>query len=668
MTASADFLTSARRARPFARSPLQRLLLVTVALLLAWQAQATLLGDRPTDGWLLYLAAALVMLVAAPQSTLVRAAGGTLGEFVRPGTIRHTHAFWFAVGSSLVLSIAGLMAFLNPAYNPLGWTLHAASIVALVAAFFPRHIPSLRPLFTREVALLALIMAAALYVRVWQSNLLPEGVDSDEARVGLIAREVAEDTSFRPMYVLLLNRPLHIAYLSAVSFTFFGENIAALRLISALFGTLTVPAAFLLANRWFGRETRAGLMAAALVAGMRWDLTFSRIALDGVSTPFFILWILFFLDRGLERKQLSDFALAGLILGIGFAFYQPMQIFAALLVAIVVVLCTAAIWRDRTLRKRVLLLAPYALCFALGLFIAAAPIGEAALREPAVFFSRNQTASIFYEPVETDIRMALWNNTVKYLGMFNYQGDAGGQHNLPGAPMLDTLSGMLLILGAGLALWRVRELPNLVMVLLFAGLLQAGIWSADYEAPHSLRTIGVIPSLIFAMTLALVVVTTVVRQFADTLRPRYKLAVGRGLTLAVVLLLAGIAWNNVDTYFSKQAHNPIVWHSHSIEETWIAREMNRLGDAYDFIVTWRYWQAPSIAFLAPHITNQRRWTVDDHLPLSSTDGRPVAMYLDSTLFKMLDEVRRNYPDATYRNLTPPGGGDPVIIEVLLFGR
>ena len=90
--------------------------------------------------------------------------------------------------------------------------------------------------------------------------------------------------------------------------------------------------------------------------------------------------------------------------------------------------------------------------------------------------------------------------------MFNYRGDLNGQRNLPGAPMLDPLMGMLFVLGFALAVRRWREWPNRFMLLTFAAMLLAGILSADWEAPQALRVIGVIPPIVYFCALALLAV------------------------------------------------------------------------------------------------------------------------------------------------------------------
>jgi hypothetical protein len=290
--------------------------------------------------------------------------------------------------------------------------------------------------------------------------------------------------------------------------------------------------------------------------------------------------------------------------------------------------------------------------------------------------------------------LALYDSTLKHLGMFNYQGDQNARHNLPGAPMLDPLSGVLFLLGLGLALRRWRDARNVVMLALFAGMLLAGILSTDWEAPQALRSIGVLPSVIYFMTLALVtLVAPLSRSSADLFarrllparavpfvggRPEPLAGFAEGsvvrtsmreagslalVVLACVLLV--IAWANLDLYFNRQAHDSLVWRAHSPGEVWTASEMRRLAPAYELILPARYEASPTIRYLAPEIAPSRTFTVTDLLPLSPPPARPAVLFLDSSLRDKLDEVRRVYPAAHIRELRPPDNSDPVVYEIIL---
>src|SRR4029077_13456068 len=100
------------------------------------------------------------------------------------------------------------------------------------------------------------------------------------------------------------------------------------------------------------------------------------------------------------------------------------------------------------------------LIMALALPIAIAPVVQFAVRNPDVFFARTNQVSIFEKRDEPNLAKAVWSNTLKHLQMFNVQGDPNGRHNLPGAPMLDPVMGVLFVLGIAYALWRWRDPPN----------------------------------------------------------------------------------------------------------------------------------------------------------------------------------------------------------------
>lgn len=62
-----------------------------------------------------------------------------------------------------------------------------------------------------------------------------------------------------------------------------GEGLLALRTTATIAGILTVPATYILGRELFGH--RVGVLAAFLLAVMRWHLNFSRIAFLGIFAP-----------------------------------------------------------------------------------------------------------------------------------------------------------------------------------------------------------------------------------------------------------------------------------------------------------------------------------------------------------------------------------------------
>jgi hypothetical protein len=114
--------------------------------------------------------------------------------------------------------------------------------------------------------------------------------------------------------------PWLFPYLQASAVGIFGRDLEGLRALSAVLGTLTVPALYLLAKMLFDRKT--ALIAALLLATFPPHVNFSRIGLNNIADPLFGTLALAFLARGLKVHQRMDFAIGGAALGLSQYFYE----------------------------------------------------------------------------------------------------------------------------------------------------------------------------------------------------------------------------------------------------------------------------------------------------------------------------------------------------------
>lgn len=660
-----------------------------IAFGLALFGQITLRGPLKSYGWIPYfIGVALFVFIFRhkPASRLAIQRHGTTDRLSpRPGIRLNLLIF------SVVTTVISFVLF-KAAYNPLAWVVHILSILLFISAFIQP------PTLTWEIspgslALLAGILLLAGIVRFWRLGEMPFGTWYDEAFNGNLATQILNNPAFRPIFFEADTLPSHLAYLWALSFRMFGAGTAALRSVTAAFGVLTVLFTYLLIRRWLGDGM--GLAAAFLMAVMRYDITFSRLAMHGVTTPAFELASLYLLDRALERKQLADFAWLGLVLGLGLAFYTPFRLFTLIIVSFLLLIALVNVWRQHMTGEKLLVSAwdwqpggarwqaPFIArigVLVLGMFIAISPVVQFAVQKSDVFSSRMSQVSIFEKRDEPDLAKALWSNSTKHLLMFNVQGDRNGRHNLPGEPMLDPVMGTLFALGLGYALWRWRDPLNHLMLLVFFGMNLPGILSIDFEAPQSLRSIGVMPALVYFSVLPVALLT---REWSRLFRPfdgKRGLSISgstfqAGLTdltslgllsLGFLGLFASIAYLNLDTYFNRQMRASDVWAVHSAAETLVAREMNSLAGSHDLVVSAMYDNHPTVRFLTGGITAYQRWTTGDRLPLiRATMDRSVVMFLDTTLVSAYGEARRLYPDAEFIEHHAPGGGSPVMYEVIL---
>jgi 4-amino-4-deoxy-L-arabinose transferase-like glycosyltransferase len=630
----------------------RRTLSGTLAVVLAVVGQWALGQSRLLEAGLLY-ALAVVPFVAA-----VRAQPGPVAPDSpeREGQPRRLLLFvgLFVVATAALAGIAGVLAFASPDRLSLGWILYGASLLLLLLgvglADLGRRVGGRVTGWSRgELGLLLAILALGAVVRFWDLDSLPYGTWYDEAENGLVAQRILSEPSYRPVYEPRVNSAGHYLLLLAASVGLLGSTTAAIRVVSALMGTACVAAGYLVGREMFGR--RWGLVLAFLLAVSRWHINFSRIGMYNVATPLLELAALGFLLRGLRRQRWTDLGLAGVTLGLGMVFYTGFLPFPLVLLAF---LLHTAVAERQVLRSswRGLMIVLLALLLTVG------PVLRYVVRDPDEFWERAQKTSIFTGKTPQEAVAAVKESLVKHLLMFTYEGDRYGRHNLSHEPMLDPVSGALMVLGLAVCLWRWRRPRSLLLVLWLVVLLLPGVFSLEWEAPHSLRTIGSLPA---AYLLAVVPINGLWEEWRRAFGGRRLAWFGA----VVVLVLGVVGCSNLHTYFFVQARDFTSWRDFSTAETITARIMAGLGNSVDYYVISLYHDHPVLHFLAPEVTEYQQIETHDGLPLPSSTGKDVVMILDPERNYLYEQAQAYYPKATFEEYGAPFGGPAVVYLVRL---
>lgn len=632
------------------RHTLNRLALALLALAIGLAGNALLREKSVWDGLLLLLLGTAIFWRAAttpsvPPKTAVPTA------FVLPGWRRSTGTGLMAL--AVLLSLLGMQFFDRTATLPQAWQFYAAGIIALIAAAL-----TLTPADTRFAArrlrspvaiALGIILLLALALRVWQYAHLPFGIWYDEAEAGLQARRWLSTPLYKPAFYDPINISGQMLWLYSLALRYFSDTVWGMRLVSVGFGLGGVSAAFLLGREL--RGARFGLIFAFLLAVMRWDVNFSRIAMTGIDTPFFELLSLFFLTRALKRGTLRDAVFAGLTIGWGLTFYTAFRLFIAA-VGIFAIL-GIGFWKPAVYRQK--RLGWQLLALGIAVWIAAMPVIQYAARHSDSYWYRVRTTSILNHRDDPNLPHALLVSTERHLKMFHIHGDNNGRHNLPGEPELDPLMGVLFVFGLALALKNLRRAENSFFLLLLPIGLLGGILSLDFEAPQSLRTIAVLPAVAYFSALPLL---WFAREGAQTLRP-IPLKWQRLPAVIAGLYLLGF---NAHTYFVRQANNFSVWNAFSTPETITGREMARLGADTDFFLSPFLANHPTIEFLAPDaLPHTTVFTLPDALPVRTDARRPAALFIhpdDSRIFKQAQQL---YPAAKFITESNRSDNPPAVL-------
>lgn len=633
---------------------LTSLVLAIGALALGLMAQRYFGGLRPaktpTDGLIVYAGAAALFVIA-----LARTPPPPALPVWAPGEVEEAEPVPRTVATALLLIAGGSMAFSLYLFREgsgslLSWVLYLLAIAGFLGAAHAFGAEQTRIARQRDagrqprwqfVAMATILMVALAY-RLWRFTELPYGMWYDEADNGLSVRQILRDPNYWPVYVPSTNLPAHFLYLIAISFRIVGDSMYAIRAVAVVFGMLTVVAAYYCGRELFPEKGPTfGLILAALIAVSRWDVNWSRIGMHGVTLPFFELWVVAALLRALRTGHYTSFAWAGVALGLGLCFYSPFRIFPVVIGGFGLVWFWHWIgrlrpkgrgWVHHVARTWAL---PLTL-FILGILVAFAPVAQFSLRRPELFWDRAKRISVFRAPeVQGHAVPALLNSTAKHLLMFNYRGDPNGRHNLPGAPMLDRLSSVLLVLGvlACAVHWsRARSVLLLAWLVLS---LSGGILSTFFEAPQSLRSFGALPAAYALACMPIAWFTDEWRRVFGTLN--------RFLPAVAVLLLVAIAIENGLVYFHYWANDFASWAAFNPAETRMAQDIRRYREQYDLRFDPLLTAHLTTRYLVPEYDSYQHFDPATVFPIRGTGREGVMLFISPDTQAVLEQAQALYP-------------------------
>ena len=443
----------------------------------------------------------------------------------------------------------------------LPWMLIGILAATVAAVFGPFQnsgtAPSPGRLRTAEKFFLVALVLAGGSVRFLGLEQAPPGGFFDEVQSVFVAQGILAGD--RPVFIAEATQmPALFFYFLAAAVAVAGKSIATVRGVSALFGTLTLPAFYFLARRAYSWPV--AMATAVLLAGSRWHITFSRVGFVTIIGPLLEVLAVLLLWRAAEKGRRLDYVLLGLVVGIGLQTYYSFALFP-------VVLAVAALayagWEgvDR-FWPELLRIAKGLVWSVLVAGVLLLPLARFAARNPRVFFQRSNTVVIWNPAHHLPWPGALWTNTVRHLLMFNFIGDGNPRHNIPDAPIMNSIEGVLLLIGLGLAIGRIYKWPQAVWLAWFAVMLLPAILTI--EAPQAHRAVGAIPAVYLLL--------------GEGLQGFYSLAAGGARRLqaatAMALLFAvsmTAASQDVWRYFRVQLRNPLVWPAFQAELHAVAR-------------------------------------------------------------------------------------------------
>ncbi len=445
----------------------------------------------------------------------------------------------------------------------------------------------------KEWIALAVLLLASLLVRVVGLEQIPGNFGGDEGTQALLSLRLVERPLGNPFATSWYSVPTLSFLLYGGAMRVFGAGVAGARGLSALVGTLTVLTTFLLGRELGGR--RMGWVAGIVVGFSAYHLHFSRLASNQVFDPLIATLTFWLLWRALRESEKgatpAAWGWAGLVAGLGWYTYFGSR-WVTLIAGIYLALRMIAEPRFWARRHRGMAL------FAFGWLTMTAPLWLWYLAHPSDLTARSNAVSIFASGwLEQEIRITgssalslLGRQMWKSMTAFHLTPDPTFWYH-PEAPLLDFVSGALMLVGMTAALLRARWPARALTLIWFWSTLTMA-WVMTENPPSSQRGLLMIPAVAFFVGWGVEALLAVLRTAG-----KLDLAWAHrwvGLALAAIVLI------NLGFYFGVYTPRRV----YGNPTAWIATEVARYcmsypsaGTTYFFGAPFLYWDFGTLAFL-----------------------------------------------------------------------
>ncbi len=192
-----------------------------------------------------------------------------------------------------------------------------------------------RPFPWKVLAWIAALVVVAFPIRAFDTSHIPAALTGDEASFGLGAVGFLKGTWTNIFFLNWYSFPALYFLIPASSINLLGQTIPALRLPSALAGSLTVGGVYLLGRLLYNHRT--GLFGALFLAGLHFHIHFSRLGINNIWDGLFFVLAAAAFWRAWQTGQRIYFLVTGFLTGLALYFYITAKILPILIVAWVII-------------------------------------------------------------------------------------------------------------------------------------------------------------------------------------------------------------------------------------------------------------------------------------------------------------------------------------------
>ncbi|HJS17918.1 MAG TPA: glycosyltransferase family 39 protein [Anaerolineales bacterium] len=443
-----------------------------------------------------------------------------------------------------------------------------------------------------EFGLLLGVLLLAFSLRTIGIAAHPYPWSGDEASIGTEAVRILNGTVTNFFETGWASQPNWSFLPTVVTQLLLGQNITAVRLTSAVAGTLAVLFVYLAGREMF--DPAVGLMAGAFLATLPYHLHFSRIGVSNVVDSLVSSAMFWLLIRGIHKDDARYYYTAGALAGLSIYTYAGTRL--VLILALITFLFLivrqkrffASHWN-------------HLLAFAGGTVISAAPQAAFFLRHPDLFLGRFRQEGLFLndwlalQVAENgkSVFEILLNQFTRTTMVFIASPALGNFFNSP-EPYLTIFGSILFLLGMGYALAYILEPRYFIlitwfwMVILFGGIL-------TLNPPANTRLLMTTPVVALLTALGASKLLEYLQKF-NSLSQRMAAPI-------LLALTAVLSYQNISYYMFEYRSQMYFQDPNGEYAMEIALMANGLGDDVQIFVMGEprvYADFPTFAFIAPN--------------------------------------------------------------------
>lgn len=305
------------------------------------------------------------------------------------------------------------------------------------------------------------LVLLAFFMRVSQLNDVPPGLHHDEVIIGQVAKDILRGNLSIYFTAGYGHEPLY-HYLVAGFFAALGASAFALRLTSAYLAVLGLVVAYRLTRRLFSPGVALGMLAWMSIA--LWPVFFARVGLRGITLPLLTTLTAYFLWRALHAPRLTNYVVAGALLGLSIYTYQASRVFPVVFAVFFVYL---SVTRSPLVTRYSSFISRVGVFFITALLVAAPLIAYLTVINPKAE-ERVADLSGPLNQLRAGNPSEVIQSTVNTLGMFTYKGDDVPIYNVGGRPVFpEPIGAALFYLGLLMCVWRWKQPAYAFMLIWF---------------------------------------------------------------------------------------------------------------------------------------------------------------------------------------------------------